>query len=333
MSRDKKLKRPVLSRVHRGCHGELFSLNLLESCPSGCLHCRYAQRQKSLAAPNPQLPALLDKELTRLTRRGQRPAFIVVGRSCEPFSKSKEVTRVALKCMQVALTRKVGVSVETRGKIPDEALSLFKDHRRLTRVRVGIPSIHKDVLETWEPGCADAEARIFNLQRLRRAGVPCMMHIAPLIPFINDGPDHYRELLDTTTDLHIQRVTAALFRLYPGVRDVLTSRVKGTSELVLSAYTDRTGYPPRPRQLLPPSRREEIYGKLRQEARRRDLGLGVCRCDDEELGSPPCSLGFGTTRRRIREVGSGKLSTAPSSPQHKTSRRQTDALPLFHDES
>lgn len=329
-------RRPVLSRIRKSCHGELYSLNLLESCPCGCIHCRYSALQQPLAAPNPQLPALLGRELERKARRSNRPAFILVGTSCEPFSGSNEIQRVAIKCLRLLLERRVGVSLETRGRIPAEAMQLFTLHRESVRVRVAIPSIDSNILDTWEPGCADVETRIFNLQQLRRAGIPAMMHIGPIIPFINDGAEHYKELLDTASDLHCRRVTTSIFRPYRGAREVLESTAAGTGALVLSSYLDRTNYPPRPRRILPVEKRSKIYEEMRGIARKKALSVGVCRCDDEDLGTPPCSLGFGISRRAVRKVGTGKFPTVPSSSQHTASspriRQRDRSRSLFPDE-
>ena len=322
-----------MSRVRRGCHGELYSLNLLESCPCGCMHCRYAARQQALSAPNPQLPSLLVRELERKSRRGHRPAFILVGNSCEPFPDSKEIRRIALNCIQVLLERKIGVSLETRGRVPKEAISLFSRHRRLMRVRVSIPSIDSDILSTWEPGCVDAETRIYNLQQLRHAGIPAMLHIGPIIPFINDDEKHYRELIQTAADLHLRRVSASVLRLYPGAGKVLKSMAKGVSAMILNSYMDKSVYPPSPRQILPARERHKIYEDLRKVAKKSGLGVGICRCHDEELGSPPCSLGFGTATRPVRDVGHGNLSTHPSSPQNKTARPTASARVRAKDRS
>ncbi len=315
-----KTRKPVLSRVRKGCHGVLYSLNLLESCPCGCLHCRHSARQQPLASPNPQLDVLLARELERKARRSNRPAFILVGTSCEPFSGLSEVQRVAIKCLKLLFERRVGVSLETRGRIPGEAFELFSRYRESVRVRIAIPSIDPQVINAWEPGCADVETRLFNLQKLRRADIPAMLHIGPIIPFVNDGSEHYRELLSTASDLHFRRVTTSIFRPYPGVREVIDSTGATTGDLILGSYLDRTAYPPMPRRILPVEKRSGFYREIREGARKYGLSVGVCGCDDEDLGTPPCSLGFGISRRSVKRVGTGKFPTVPSSSQHISSR-------------
>lgn len=246
--------------------------------------------------------ARLASDLERRRLKGTLPAFVVMGSSCEPFPTNvpTKVKRAALECLEALLRRKVGVSLETRGQIPKEAVELFRAHRRLVRVRVAVPSIDAETVARWEPGAATPEQRLFGLQRLRRAGIPSVLHLAPIVPFVNDSIDHLGQLLDAGADLRVRRVTAEIFKLYPGVDEVLRRYLFGTAQLILGAYLDRTALPPRPRQILPVDRRRRFYDELRKWSSSRGLHLAICSCADSELGSPPCSLGFGTSRRPAR---------------------------------
>jgi DNA repair photolyase len=310
MQKKRTQNRPLLNRIVRPCHGELLNLHLFEDCPAGCLHCRYGRGETPGAKPrSSDPPKQLIGELERRRMRTKLPAFIVMGASFEPFATSGEVRDLSHRCLEVLFGRKVAVSIETRGEIPKKTIELLRANRRLVRARVAIPSIDPKMLKRWEPGTAGPEQRLFNLQRLKHAGVPSVLHLAPIIPFVNDSAEHLTELLDAAADLRVRRVTAELLRVYPGARQVLQSHLGGTAALILGAYMDRTTLPARPRQTLPTARRQTFYENLREWTRTRRLHLSICRCADHELGTPPCSLGFGTTRRPVRQMG---LFAAPT---------------------
>ena len=314
----------ALSRVKRPCHGEVLSVNLLDDCPAGCLHCRHGRGKikRDLKTPEDLVPNLV-REIEWRRRRGTRPAFVVVGANGEPFPKSSRLRAVTMECLQALLKRRIGVSLETRGAMPDEAVELLSRHRQLVRVRVALLSMDRKLTDTWEPGTADPEARLFNLQRLRRATVPSILHLAPVIPFVNDSKEQLRPVLDAARDVGVRRVSVEVLRLWPGAREVLEEKAAGLSSLVLSAYLDRSAQPPPPRQTIPVEARSRIYEQLGDWASRRGLNVSVCKCNDPQLGSLPCSLGFGTARWPVKQMG---LFAGSEEEDQATSRKSNPSV-------
>lgn len=314
----------ALSRVKRPCHGEVLSLNLLDDCPAGCLHCRHGRGKikRDLTTPENLVPNLI-REIEWRRRRGGTPAFVTVGANGEPFPKSSRLRAVTMECLEALLKRRIGVSLETRGAMPDEALELLSRHRQLVRVRVALLSMDPKLIETWEPGTADPGARLFNLQRLRRATVPSILLLAPVIPFVNDSKAQLRPVLDAAQDVGVRRVSVEVLRLWPGARTVLEEKASGLSSLVLSAYLDRSVQPPPPRQTIPVEARHRIYEQLSDWASRRRVNLSVCKCNDPQLGNLPCSLGFGTARRPVKQMG---LFPGAEGDAQATSRKSSPSV-------
>ncbi len=293
----------LLRRLRRACHENLLGLDLFVRCPLDCLHCRHA-------SPDPEPPTLvaskpdelLGQELDHRRSRGRLPAFVAFGASTEPFPSSPEALEASVACLKVLLERGVGVSLETRCAIPQEALETLAAHARLVRVRIAFFSARGQTAALWEPSTSDLETRLFNLRILTRAQVPTAVHLGPILPTVNEDPVHFREILATAAELGLHRITTEILALWPGFEGRVAKRLPGVSRLLLGEYLDRTVLPPRPRRLPPPERRRRIYDGLRQLAREHDMYLGYCRCVDPEMGRPPCNLGFGTTRRKSRQL-------------------------------
>ncbi len=306
----------IFHKLHRACHGELLGVDFFDPCPAGCLHCRHGQGHTKPVRPiSTDLPNLVVRELERRRRRGSLPAFIVLGANSEPFPASAIGQKTTLTVLERILERKVGISIETRGVIPDETIELLARHRTLVRVRVAIFAADRHMLGIWEPGTADLDTRLFNLQRLREATVPTVCHIGPIIPTVNDRRQRIEEIFATAADVGIRRVTSEVLHILPGHQNILTEQLPGRAEVILSHYLDHTTYPPRHRSLPDPEYRTRLYDMLRELAFKYHLQFGLCRCADKELGTPPCNLGFGTARRATRQLGLFAPSAVPQSPR------------------
>jgi len=295
----------VLRRIHRPCHGELLAVDLVDDCPCACLHCRHGRGERTSPSRTSNR-AILDRlafEMDRRRRKGSRPAFVVMGSDSEPFVRSARLQRLAVEALRILLDHRIGVSIETRGVIPDEAIALMASHRHLVRVRVAVGSMDPQFARSWEEGTVDPDTRFFNIGRLKQAGIPVVCHLGPIIPFVNDCDEQFREVLAAAADYHLTRVTTEIMKTWPGINTVLSRHVPGVAPVIAAAYMDHSQLPPLPRNLPPINVRRDIYDRLRAIARRYRLHVGLCRCADNELGTPPCNLGFGTTTRRSRQLG------------------------------
>ncbi len=120
---------------------------------------------------------------------------------------------------------------------------------------------------------------------------------------MNDGDGQFREVLAAAADYHLTRVTTEIMKTWPGINGVLSRHVPGVAPVIAAAYMDHSQMPPQPRNQPPIDVRQDIYDRIRSIARRYRLHVGLCRCADHELGTPPCNLGFGTTTRRTKQLG------------------------------
>ncbi len=303
----------IFRRIHRTCHGDLLGLDLFDPCSAGCLHCRHGRN--SIEPPRPiadDLPLLVARELERRRRRGKLPAFLVLGAHSEPFPASIAGQRITLAVLREILDRRIGLSIETRGTIPDETIEILARHRSLVRVRVAVFAGDRHLQSIWEPGTADLETRFFVLRRLREAAVPTVCHLGPIVPTVNDSRPRVEEVFATAADIGIRRVTTEILRAWPGLADMFAEQIPGRGQLIMAAYRDRTIPSPRQRSLPDPEYRRRLYEMLHDLAFKYHRQLGLCRCADKEFGNPPCNLGFGTKRRITRQLGLFTGSGVPS---------------------
>jgi DNA repair photolyase len=294
--------------TRRACRGDLPELDVLRHCSCGCVACphdayrvedvrqegfeTYGATASSFATPERLgFRRGLARDVTAfLARRGPRPSFVLAGATTEVLTEFPAVQDAILESLRLLLQAGVGVALHTRRAIPDPVLELLGRHRDLVRVTVPLVSLDEAVVRSWEPGTATTTQRLYTLQRLVRAGVPAVVSLKPIIPFVNDGPEQLGPLVQAVADVGIRRLTAAFLRLSPMVRRRLAGRAPLSTQLLFGAYVepgpDAAEQRPLPREKL----RQAVFTRLQQKAEAARLRFGLCRCLDPDLGNSNCTI-------------------------------------------
>jgi DNA repair photolyase len=79
-------------------------------------------------------------------------------------------------------------SVVTKSALIERDIDLLAAmaERHLVQVAVSVTTLDRQLARTMEPRAAAPERRLETIRRLRAAGVPVIVLVAPMIPFLND---------------------------------------------------------------------------------------------------------------------------------------------------
>lgn len=278
------------------CLGEVATVNVTRGCAGQCTYC-YARCYTGAPAPGKlliyrNLPALLRHELDSARRRRALPDFVLFCSAGDPFLGGPEVLELSRACLELLLRRDIGVSLMTRGVVPEEILALLVRHRPRVRISVALASTADDYTQRWEPGTALPQARLRLLQRLLELELAPQVHIEPLIPFVNDGTEALRRLMSALEGLGVHRAVVSLLQLRPGVAAQLAREApQGVQRLVLGCFpSGRRGGRRSEYEHLVQSHALGMVRRLRSAAAEHGLVLTVCHCHNPGLDGGRCEL-------------------------------------------
>lgn len=99
--------------------------------------------------------------------------------------------------------------------------------RGLVHVDLSVGCLDRDVWRLTEPSAPSPDRRLETVAALNRAGVPCGVLVAPIIPGISDGQEQLDRLVSACVDAGADSIAAIALHLRPGVREHYLSWLSG----------------------------------------------------------------------------------------------------------
>lgn len=289
-------KKHALSRGHLGCLGDVATINLARGCGATCAFC-YARCLSGAPETGvlvyPDLPGQLKQELDR--RRRAPPAFVLFSTASDPFLGGEQVVRLSRACLETLTEREIGVSLSTRGDLPDDVIALLARHAPHVRVTVPLTSLSEAYTRAWEPGTALPRQRLFLVQRLLRAGIRgVQVRVEPIIPFVNDDTESIRELVSALVGLGLKSATVSFLHLRPGVAEQIQREAPPeVAPLVLGGFVPAEELPGQPIakfQHLPLKLRLAGLRRIQRIARELGLRVSACHCQNPGIPARSCPV-------------------------------------------
>ncbi len=286
-------KKHAISKGRVTCLGDVATLNVTRGCAGSCVFC-YARCYHTAPPPGTvmvysDLPQLLRTQLDSSRRRAALPRFVLLSTASDAFLGGEAVVRqVTLPCLEILLNRGIGVSLSTRGQVPDEAIALLAQHAPRVRIFIPLASMDEDYTRQWEPGTALPRERLYLAQRLLREGIRPVFRIEPLIPFINDHSEAVQRVLSAVASLRLRRVILNYLHLRPGVDKQLLREAPGElKHLVLGGFPGLYREPYRYLRLARQQRGSALE-RIKKIAAQKELKVQACLCHNSDLAAGLC---------------------------------------------
>lgn len=172
------------------------SLNAYRGCEHGCVYC-YARPSHAYLDHSPGLDfetllyakhdaaQLLEAEMRK---RGYVPSPLALGANTDPYQPIERELRITRAVLEKLLEFRHPVTIVTKGALVVRDADVLAELARenLVRVYLSITSLDPAVKRTLEPRAASPAARLRAIEALSRAGVPCGVMVAPVIPAVTD---------------------------------------------------------------------------------------------------------------------------------------------------
>lgn len=204
------------------------SINPYRGCEHGCIYC-YARPTHAYLDLSPGLDfetrIIYKADAARvlraeLGRRGYRVSPITLGANTDPYQPLERRLEVTRKILEVLWETRHPVSIITKGALIERDLDLLAPMaaQGLASVMVSVTSLDDGIKRTLEPRAAAPAARLRVISRLRDAGVPVGVLVAPVIPAITDA--EMEQILEAAAAAGATRAAYIVLRLPHEVKDM-----------------------------------------------------------------------------------------------------------------
>ena len=175
-------------------------INVYRGCTHGCIYCdsrSVCYQMEHLftdVAVKSNSPTLLEEAL--LKKRS--PCMIGTGSMCDPYLPLEAEKRLTEQCLKTIYRLGFGVSVLTKSDLVLRDLPLLKAINERTKAVVcfTLTTFDDSLCRIIEPNVCVTSRRLRALEAFHEAGVPTVVWLCPLLPFINDTEENLRGILE-----------------------------------------------------------------------------------------------------------------------------------------
>ncbi|MCR5767570.1 MAG: radical SAM protein [Lachnospiraceae bacterium] len=180
--------------------GSGFGMNIYRGCSHGCIYCDSRSKCYQFTHPFEDIevkqnaPELLEKAL----RSKRKKSVIGIGAMSDPYMHCEEKLRLTRKCLEIILKYGFGLAIQTKSDRILEDIDLLDEINRSAKcvVQMTLTTYDDDLCHIVEPNVCNTKRRIEVLEKMRDRGIPTIVWLSPILPFINDTEENVISILN-----------------------------------------------------------------------------------------------------------------------------------------
>lgn len=234
-------------------------INIYRGCTHGCIYCDSRSRCYSMDHEFTDIevkinaPQLLEDAL----RRKREKCMIGTGSMCDPYIPLETELGLTRQCIKLVEKYDFGLAILTKSARILRDLDLLKSINGKTKcvVQITLTTYDESLCKILEPSVSTTKERFEVLKIMRDNGIPTVVWLGPILPFINDTEENLRGLLEYCTEAGVYGIInfgmgltlregnreyyyAQLDRHFPGLKQKYQSRY-GLDYQIMSEHNDR----------------------------------------------------------------------------------------------
>ena len=227
-------------------------MNLYRGCTHGCVYCDSRSTCYQFTHPFEDIevkrnaPELLEDTLKRRRKR----AVISTGSMSDPYQPCEKELRLTRRCLEIIERHNFGASVITKSDLVLRDLDLFKSINRSAKsvLQMTLTVADDTLSRLLEPNVCTTARRYEVLKEFQRQGIPAIVWMTPILPFLTDTEENIRRILDYCFDADVKGIVCygagvtlregdreyyyrALDRHFPGLSDEYRRRYGNAYEV------------------------------------------------------------------------------------------------------
>ena len=175
-------------------------MNIYRGCLHGCIYCdsRSLCYQMNHKFEDIEVKANAVELLENALRRKRNKCMIGTGAMSDPYMPIEEKLGNMRKCLEVIERYGFGVTMITKSTKVLRDLDLLKKINEKSKcvVQMTLTTYDEDLCRIVEPNVETTYERFRALEILRDNGIPTVVWLCPILPFINDTEENIRGILD-----------------------------------------------------------------------------------------------------------------------------------------
>ena len=227
-------------------------MNIYRGCSHGCIYCDSRSKCYGMEHDFEDIevkinaPELLEQAL----RRKKTRCMIGTGAMCDPYLHIESELRLTRRCLEIIDRYGFGLTILTKSSRILRDLDLLKsinEHSKCV-VQMTLTTFDDNLCRIVEPNVSTTSERVEVLKTMRDSGIPTVVWLCPILPFINDTAENLSGILNDCAEAGVKGILcfgmgmtlregdreyyyAALDRHFPGLKQQYISLYGNSYEL------------------------------------------------------------------------------------------------------
>ncbi len=185
-------------------------MNIYRGCTHGCIYCDSRSKCYGFTHEFEDIevkinaPQLLEKAL----KSKRKKCMIGTGAMCDPYLHIEENLKLTRKCLELIDQYEYGVAVQTKSTRVLRDMDLLKSINDKTKavVQMTMTTYDETLCKILEPNVSTTKERFETLLQFKGAGIPTVVWLTPILPFINDTEENIRGILEYCVEAGVKGI-------------------------------------------------------------------------------------------------------------------------------
>ncbi len=227
-------------------------INIYRGCTHGCIYCDSRSTCYQFTHPfedvevKQNAPELLERAL----KSKQKTCMIGTGAMSDPYMHCEKELQLTRRCLEIILQYGFGAAIQTKSDLILRDIDLLTEINRTAKcvVQITLTTYYDDLCKILEPNVCNTKRRIEVLSILHEKGIPTIVWLTPILPFINDTKENISVILNECVRTGVKGVIdfgmgltlrdgdreyyyAALNKFFPGMKERYIKQYGNSYEL------------------------------------------------------------------------------------------------------
>ena len=185
-------------------------MNLYRGCSHGCIYCDSRSKCYNMNHDFEDIEVKSNalELLENTLRRKRKRCMIGTGAMTDPYIPLEHRLQHTRKALLLIEKYGFGVALQTKSARVLRDLDVLKRINEKTKavVQITLTTADEALCKIIEPNVSTTSERFEALKTLRDAGIPTVVWLCPILPYINDTQENIRAILDMCVEAKVRGV-------------------------------------------------------------------------------------------------------------------------------
>ena len=175
-------------------------MNLYRGCTHGCIYCDARSKCYGMEHEfeNIEIKRNAPELLEAALRSKRKKCMIGTGAMSDPYMHCEENLKLTRKCLELIDHYGYGLAIQTKSDRILRDLDLLKSINEKSKcvVQMTLTTYDEELCKKIEPNVCTTKERVNALKIFHENGIPTVVWLSPILPFINDTRENIEGILD-----------------------------------------------------------------------------------------------------------------------------------------